>query len=88
MRLSEEYCLSEYQELGSLNGDEKVHIVRNRINGLICVRKHLAPELLDIYTFLKDNPNPYIPKIYECIQQEHELIVIEEYFTGKIWRKY
>lgn len=83
MRLSEEYCLSEYQELGSLNGNEKVHIVRNRINGLICVRKQLTPELLDIYTFLKNHPNPYIPKIYECICEGHELIVIEEYFTGK-----
>ena len=52
MNLAEEYRLSEYRDLGMLDGNDKVHIVRNGINGMICVRKVLAPELMDIYQFL------------------------------------
>ena len=35
MRLDEEYCLSEYVDLGRLGDNEKVHIVRNQVNGVI-----------------------------------------------------
>ena len=83
MRLDEEYRLSEYVDLGRLDDNEKVHIVRNQVNGVIGVRKYVALELEEIYLFLKGNPNPYIPKIYECIPAESNLIVIEEYLSGK-----
>lgn len=83
MLLEEEYRLSEYVDLGRLNENEKVHIVRNKVNGVIGVRKYVAPDLKEIYLFLKKNPNPYIPEIYECIQTETNLIVIEEYLSGK-----
>ena len=42
MRLDEEYCLSEYVDLGRLGDNEKVHIVRNQVNGVIGVRKYVA----------------------------------------------
>lgn len=77
MRLDEEYCLSEYVDLGRLGDNEKVHIVRNQVNGVIGVRKYVALDLEEIYLFLKENPNVYIPKIYECIQTDTNLIVIE-----------
>ena len=83
MRLDEEYRLSEYVDLGRLDDNEKVHIVRNKVNGVIGVRKYIALDLEEIYLFLKENPNPYIPKIYECIQTNTNLIVIEEYLSGK-----
>ena len=83
MRLDEEYCLSEYADLGRLGDNEKVHIVRNQVNGVIGVRKYVALDLEEIYLFLKENPNAYIPKIYECIQTDTNLIVIEEYLSGK-----
>lgn len=74
MRLDEEYCLSEYVDLGRLGDNEKVHIVRNQVNGVIGVRKYVALDLEEIYLFLKENPNVYIPKIYECIQTDTNLI--------------
>lgn len=83
MNLAEEYRLSEYRDLGMLDGNDKVHIVRNGINGMICVRKVLAPELMDIYQFLRNHHTPYTPEIYECIQTQDHLIVIEEYFAGR-----
>lgn len=56
MRLDEEYCLSEYVDLGRLGDNEKVHIVRNQVNGVIGVRKYVALDLEEIYLFLKENP--------------------------------
>ena len=52
MRLDEEYCLSEYVDLGRLGDNEKVHIVRNQVNGVIGVRKYVALDLEEIYLFL------------------------------------
>ena len=83
MKLAEEYRLSEYKDMGQLNDNEKVHIVRNRIDGRICVQKKVSVELYAIYTFLMENMNPYIPQIYECLQKENELVIIEEYIDGK-----
>lgn len=53
MRLDEEYCLSEYADLGRLGDNEKVHIVRNQVNGVIGVRKYVALDLEEIYLFLR-----------------------------------
>lgn len=83
MELTDKYWLSEYQDLGELNGNENVHIVRNNLSGSICVKKYVALEMEGIYQFLKNHPNPYIPRIYHCIQDVQYLIVIEEYLKGK-----
>lgn len=83
MELAEEYRLSVYQDLGKLADKEQVHIVRNEVTGQICVRKSVALEQAGIYEFLQTNQSPYLPVIYECIRKEAELVVIEEYLTGK-----
>lgn len=83
MELTEEYCLSEYQDLGTFNEKNTVHIVRNRIDGMICVKKYAAPETEAVYRFLKQHPDPHIPQIYLCVQTTQGLVVIEEYCTGK-----
>lgn len=83
MKNSEEYRLSEYEDLGPLDGNNKIHLKRNRINGVICVEKHVPLEKYEIYTFLKNNPSCFIPYIYECICGEDFLIIIEEYIVGR-----
>ena len=83
MNMLDEYRLSEYQDLGELNENKKVHLVRNRLNGRICVRKDLAPELYDIYVALKYNQTAYTPYIYEIIQDGESMIIVEEYFDGE-----
>lgn len=62
MRLAEEYRLSEYRDLGRLEESDKIHIVRNQVDGRICVRKTVALEQWEIYNFLKENPNPVYSK--------------------------
>ncbi len=83
MTLAEEYCLSEYEQLGLLRGTEDIYIVRNIIDGTICLKKKVPIELKGIYNFLKFQENPYVPHIYECIESEGTLVVIEEYLPGK-----
>ena len=53
MELVEEYRLSEYQDFGMLTDKEQVHIVRNRVNGQIAVRKIVSSDRLQIYAFLQ-----------------------------------
>ena len=83
MTQSEEYRLSEYEDLGPLDGNKKIHLKRNRISGIICVEKHVSLEKYEVYMFLQKNPSCFIPYIYECICGEYFLIIIEEYITGK-----
>ena len=83
MKLSDEYCLEEYEELKHIHDRSNIFIVRNKITGLIAVKKIVSVELKNIYTFLKEHPTPFIPKVFECIEKENQLIVIEEYLTGQ-----
>lgn len=83
MTPAEEYILSEYQDLGSLNENPDVHIVRNNIDGRICVKKSVRSEQQGIYEFFRNTHNTYIPRIYEMVPVEDHILVIEEYLTGK-----
>lgn len=83
MNLSEEYRLAEYEELKKLHGRNNICIVRNQLNGMIAVKKLVSAQLKDIYIYLKNLKSPYIPQIYECIENGDELIVIEEYLAGR-----
>ena len=83
MTPAEEYILSEYQDLGSLNENPDVHIVRNKIDGRICVKKSVRSEQQGIYEFFRNTHNTYIPRIYEMVLVEDHILVIEEYLTGK-----
>lgn len=83
MELSKEYILSQYQELGMLNGYENVRIVRNSITGKIAVKKYMKIEQKPIYAFLQTHKNEFIPQIYGYFEHEQQLIVIEEYIEGR-----
>lgn len=83
MRLSDEYYLSEYQDLGLLHQDKTLHLLRNRVTGVICVKKIMHIEQRDIFQFLKEHPSPYIPQIYASIEDGAQCVVIEEYLDGQ-----
>ena len=82
MKISDEYRLSQYQDHGYLEEDKDIRLKRRKTDGKICVEKHVPAELSSVYRFLKENINPYIPEIYECIEAEDGLYVIEEYIEG------
>lgn len=78
-----EYILFEYQEMGILEGNENVRLVRNSITGKIAVKKLMKAEQKPVYDFLKRHRSDYIPEIYECFEYGRQMIVIEEYIEGR-----
>lgn len=83
MEIAEQYRLSQYQDFGKLDERKNIRLKRHKINGVICVEKRVPQELQVIYCFLKQHPSEYIPHIYECVTEDNELIVIEEYIAGR-----
>lgn len=83
MDFTEEYILSQYEERGTLNGNERVRIVRNSITGMIAVKKLMGIEQKPVYDFLKNHRSPFIPEIYENVEKGQQLVVIEEYIEGR-----
>ena len=53
MELTKEYLLYQYEELGILEGNANVKIVRNSITGKIAVKKTMSMEQLPVYSFLR-----------------------------------
>lgn len=83
MELAKEYLLYQYEELGILEGNANVKIVRNSINGKIAVKKTMHMEQLPVYAFLRSHKSPFIPEIYDYFENGQQLIVIEEYVEGR-----
>ena len=83
MDLEKGYVLSQYEELGKLNGNAAVWIVRNSITGKIAVKKIMSAGQKKIYDFLASHGSKFTPEIYECVEDGDRLIVIEEYFEGR-----
>lgn len=83
MELSQEYILSQYQELGTLNGNESVRLVRHSVTGRVAVKKCMKIGQKPVYDFLKLHRNEFIPEIYGYFVDGSQLIIIEEYIEGR-----
>lgn len=83
MRISDEYRLSQYRDLGRLSENKNIRLKRRDEDGKICVEKHVSGEMLHIYRFLQEHSEVHIPEIYECIEDGGNLVIIEEYIDGQ-----
>lgn len=83
MNLAEEYRLSMYRDYGPLQSKEHVRLVRDELSGKIYVKKIMDTDRKQVFDYLKANPSHYIPVIEECLINDGQLIVIEEYIEGK-----
>ncbi len=83
MNIQNELTLSFYKEIALLNAEHQVALVQHIQTNQIFVKKTLDVYNLDVYSYLKDNPVPGIPKIYELIQQDQSLVVIEDFISGQ-----
>ena len=88
MTLEEHYRLSFYQPVTELGGREHVKLTRHAENGRYYVRKELIDYNREVYEQLRELDSPYFPHIYEIVQDEKKLIVIEEYISGEILEAY
>lgn len=80
-QLSADYRLYLYTELVELVED-KIYMVQNSLDDKIYIKKILYLENFDIYTKLQELSVPNIPKVYDVIELEDRLIIIEEYING------
>lgn len=74
--------ISFYKNIATLSEPHKIYVVQNINSGKIFIKKILNIYNKNIYEFLKDNPIPYTPKIYEICEENNELTIIEEYISG------
>ena len=69
-----------YKEL--YHYDDKHSLVMNEITHDVCFMKTLVHYDLSVYQYIKDNPNKFIPRIYDIMEQNGVLRVVEEYIQG------
>ena len=82
MTIDEELALSFYKEMGELNRDHAVYLVKNIQTNRLYVKKELSVYHVDVYRYLIGHPVGHTPRIYEAIEDNGKLIVIEDYING------
>ncbi|MCD8013847.1 MAG: hypothetical protein LUG99_11850 [Lachnospiraceae bacterium] len=85
MDLKDEYALSFYEQIRTLDAQQGISLVRHTETGEFFVCKHLAASDCDVavYRALQHSRLPGIPLIYELVEDDGELIIIEEFFQGQ-----
>ncbi len=88
MRPEDEYKLSFYHKVGSLDSAHDVDLVRHTETGNIYVRKESADYDLSVFHALYENHYDGVPEIIEYAEDPdaHRLIVIEEFINGRTLR--
>ena len=82
MNIQDELILSYYKDIAALSSSNKIQLVQHIENKQIFVKKTLDVFNFNVYETLKAHPTSGIPRIYELIKNENELIVIEDYISG------
>lgn len=88
MRQIDEFRLSEYHDYGRLAKKDHIHLVRHKVTGKICVKKKLESMQKEIQEFRLSNPCEYFPKVYEIVEDDESIILIEEYIEGMNLEEY
>lgn len=83
MNTESTFSISHYKTIDVLNAEHKVYLVRDKANGHIFVRKLLDVYNLEVYRALLEHPIPGIPKILGFCEEGDQLLLIEEYISGK-----
>lgn len=83
-KIEKEYTLSLYSNLSSLRNSKKskVYLVQNELNGKIYIKKELKTYNIEVFRSLKLINHRNTPRIYEFIELEETLYVIEEFING------
>lgn len=82
MEVQEELRLSYYKRLGTLDEAHQVYLVQHVASHRLFVEKHLTVYSKAVFESLMKTPIHNIPRIYELVEDNLELIVIEEYVDG------
>lgn len=82
MTLEEKYELSKYQDLIRMDDDKEVWLVWQKEQGGLYIKKKLSWYNQEVYERLFQGEWKNIPKIYLCVEEAGELLVVEEYIHG------
>jgi len=82
MTLEQECLLSYYKEIAAIDGSHNVTLVQHTESGQVFVKKVLTLFNADIYKYLHKQHIDNTPRIFEIIEDDNELILIEEYING------
>jgi len=80
--------LSFYRDLEPMGKSDKVVLTRHIESGQIFVKKRLSAYSREMYRFLQGKDFAGVPHVYECLDDEDCIVVIEEYVPGQTLRKY
>lgn len=75
-------ALSFYKDIAVINEGHNIYLVQHIETRKIFVKKILTIFNQDIYNKLKANPITGTPQIFEVINYDEKLIIIEEYING------
>ena len=79
--------LSYYKEIASLDKAHNICLVQHVETARSFVKKTLSMYNKDVYMQLKAHPVIGVPKIFEILEENNKLIVIEEYISGNTLEK-
>lgn len=82
MNLEIQSRLSFYRRLEEVEHKKEISLVRHIETGQIYVEKVLTQYDKSIYDWLQQSKLPYVPQIYECMEEDGTLYLIEEYIQG------
>lgn len=86
MTTSDECALACYQQVAVISEEHNVYLVQHIVTKEIYIKKILSIYNRDVFCFLQEHHIPGTPEIIEVVEDNTQLIVIEEYISGKTLR--
>lgn len=83
MDYSQKLALSYYKVIATLNESHHIFLVQHQETHKIFIKKILTVYNIDIYKQLSEHPVCGIPQIIDFYEDEHRLILIENYISGQ-----
>ena len=75
--------LSDYSEVEAINNRDDIVVVKGNSDGKLYVKKILSTYDTSVYRYLMEHPIKNMPQIIDVFESENNLIIIEEYITGR-----
>lgn len=88
MQIANQYKLDQYEDFGQFGSKAHIHLVRDKRNGKICVKKEIDTTQKEIIEFRRIQNYKYYPKIFDFFEGNGKWILIEEYIEGVTLREY
>lgn len=88
MDLEQQAILSNYENLAPIDNRKRAVLVRGISDGKIYVKKKALKSSKSVFDRLKELQILGVPKIYEVLEDDDELTIIEEYIHGETADKF